>query len=100
MKRLKEKGNTEVLRKLEEGVVESDRKRGKKHEVFQPSFDCKLCASERFILQKLHYIHHNPVVKHWSLTEDFSTFEHSSAKFYEHNELCKIPVTHWEDVGG
>jgi REP element-mobilizing transposase RayT len=36
-------------------------------------------------LQKLNYIHHNPVAKHWALVDDFAEYEFSSAAFYEKN---------------
>jgi len=41
-------------------VQSNDKKNGKKHEVWKDSFDVKECRTEKFILQKLTYIHNNP----------------------------------------
>jgi hypothetical protein len=57
--------------------------KGKKHKVFQLSFDARKCYSEEVIEQKLDYIQHNPVKGKWSLVEDFALYEYSSAGFYE-----------------
>lgn len=34
-------------------------------------------------LQKLNYIHQNPLAKHWKLVQKPSDYKYSSAKFYE-----------------
>src|SRR3954470_12986292 len=43
--RMKEKNEEEVLTQLSSSVNSTDRKRGKLHEVFEPSFDWKECRS-------------------------------------------------------
>ncbi len=60
VKRLKETGNHIILKQLSEAVEVTDKKRGKLHEVFEDSFDIKECMTEKFIRQKLNYIHLNP----------------------------------------
>jgi hypothetical protein len=45
---------------LQAAVEAKDRQRGKKHEVWEDSFDSKICRTEKFINQKLAYIHANP----------------------------------------
>jgi REP element-mobilizing transposase RayT len=55
VKRLELATDRDTLNKLTEGVSSRDYKRGKLHEVFQPSFDWKECRSTRFINQKLSY---------------------------------------------
>jgi REP element-mobilizing transposase RayT len=82
VKRLQEKGNAEIISQLTEGVSSRDFKRGKLHEVFEPSFDWKECRSNRFINQKLDYIHDNPCRGKWNLSDSPVEYEHSSAKFY------------------
>ncbi len=82
VKRLEERGNAELLSKLTAGVNSRDSKRGKLHEVFEPSFDWKECRSNRFINQKLDYMHDNPCRGKWSLSENPVDYVHSSAKFY------------------
>lgn len=49
-----------ILRLMADWVNDTDRKRNKQHEVFEPSFDCKHCYSIRFLKQKADYIHMNP----------------------------------------
>jgi len=34
-------------------------------------------------LQKLNYIHNNPLKEHWNLVKDSSDYKYSSAKYYE-----------------
>lgn len=39
--------------------------------------------SEKVLLQKLHYIHRNPVQKGWKLSEDEAGYKYSSCRFYD-----------------
>ena len=59
---LEQKAEQVLLQKLSAEVKDKDRSRGKKHEVWIGGFDAKECRTEKFILQKLVYIHENPVV--------------------------------------
>jgi REP element-mobilizing transposase RayT len=54
---LEQKGEKVLLQKLQAEVRDKDRNRGKKHEVWKHGFDVKECRTEKFILQKLIYIH-------------------------------------------
>jgi hypothetical protein len=94
VERLKSSGNMVVLQKLKGAVSVSDSKRGKLHQVFEPSFDCKACYSGPFILQKLNYIHHNPLRGKWKLASSPSEYLHSSALFYATGMQGIYPVTH------
>ena len=58
---LKQRGEHTLLQKLSAEVKDKDRSRGKKHEIWIDGFDVKECRTEKFILQKLVYIHENPV---------------------------------------
>jgi len=71
-----------VLHKLQESVTASDKDRGKNHQVFERSFDCKLITTEHFFLQKLNYIHNNPCSGVWNLVKNPVDYEHSSARHY------------------
>ena len=82
VKRLNEQGQTELLEQLASFVNDTDRKRGKLHEVFEPSFDWKECTSDKFIEQKLNYIHENPCRGEWNLAVQQQDYHHSSAKYY------------------
>ena len=67
VKRLKEDGQQELLDHLGTLVRFRERRKGKQHEIFEPSFDWKECKTERFIRQKLNYIHENPCQGKWNL---------------------------------
>src|SRR6266496_693962 len=83
IKRLEEKKANSLLDVLHAGVKKRESKKGQVHKVFEDSFDAKDCHSTEFILQKLNYMHHNPVSKKWQLVNDFADYEYSSASFYE-----------------
>lgn len=82
IKRLKQSTNEQVLEILSNAVTSSDKHRGKLHQVFEPSFDCKECRTEKFLLQKLNYLHLNPVRGKWNLYKHPVEYVHSSARFY------------------
>jgi len=42
---------------LSSSLHNTERKEGKLHSAFEPSFDGKECRTEKFIQQKLDYIH-------------------------------------------
>lgn len=72
-----------LLQQLATGRSFTERSRGKKHRVFQPSFDCKLCYSEKLVWQKLNYFHNNPCTGKWNLAPTPLEYPHSSCLFYE-----------------
>jgi len=92
--RLEKANNTGLLTTLAAGVSMPDRAKGQKHEVYEGTFDIKLCYSLRFLQQKLNYIHSNPVSKKWSLAKEPIEYLHSSALFYETGVQGIYPVTH------
>jgi REP element-mobilizing transposase RayT len=83
VKRLKEKGDLVLLNQMKEAVTAKDKERNKIHEVWKGTFDVKQCRTEKFILQKLNYIHNNPCSGKWSLCEKPYEYPHSSARFYD-----------------
>ena len=98
VKQLKQQNNFELLEQLKMGVNKTDAKRGKIHEVFEPSFDCKECYSINFIEQKLEYIHENPCKGKWKLVENPIEYVHSSARFYETGVQGIYPVMNYMDL--
>jgi REP element-mobilizing transposase RayT len=98
VKRFEEKGDTEMLNKLAEGVSSRDYKRGKLHEVFEGSFDWKECRSARFTNQKLDYIHNNPCRGKWNLADSPVDYTHSSAQFYIAGEQGVYEVKHYGEL--
>jgi REP element-mobilizing transposase RayT len=81
--RLEEKNMNEELDFLHGAVTKREAKKGQIHKVFEESFDAKGIYNEKFFMQKLNYIHRNPVSGKWNLVNDYADYEHSSASFYE-----------------
>jgi hypothetical protein len=77
---LREQNQNDILQQLQSWVNDTQKSDNKLHEVFEPSFDWKECRTEKFIIQKLNYIHNNPCVD--KLCTSPEEYEHSSAKFY------------------
>ena len=99
VKRLEAKNRADLLTILKEGVSPKELVRKKKHRVFVPSSDIKLCDTEKFVIQKLEYMHANPIRSKWNLAPDFVEYPHSSASFYELNVANpKVLVTHYKDL--
>ncbi len=100
VKRLAETKREDILQILASHVTLSEKKRNKKHRVFEISSDIKPCYTERFLLQKLEYIHANPISGKWQLADSAEKYPHSSAAFYELNqEHPKVKITHYKDLG-
>ena len=95
---LEKKEKENLLFELEKGVSPSDQKRGKLHQVFEPSFDIKECFSEHFIRQKLNYIHYNPCTGKWQLANCPEDYIHSSALFYTTGTQRFCEVTNIMDM--
>jgi REP element-mobilizing transposase RayT len=100
IKRLNADKRDDILSKLAGRVTADERQRQKKHRVFEISSDIKPCYTEKFLLQKLEYIHSNPVSGKWQLSKTGEEYFHSSAGFYELNEEHpKVKITHYKDLG-
>ena len=98
VKKLKEKEQSNLLEQLTVALTEREKSKNQKHRVFEESFDAKAIFSEDFLMQKLSYIHLNPVSKKWKLTNDYTRFEHSSASFYEHEEIKYFEPKHYRNL--
>jgi len=77
---LKQKQETTILNQLNEWVNVTDKSRNKEHEVFEPSFDWKECRTQKFIIQKLNYIHWNPCKSIPKLAELPEQYQHRLSK--------------------
>ena len=96
VKKLKQQQQTEILNRLSAAVTDSDRKRGKLHQVFESSFDAKECRRAEFINQKLCYMHENPCKGVWNLAASPSEYLHSSALFYQTGKNSIYEVTNYK----
>ena len=56
--------------------------------------------SRKVIEQKLDYIHHNPVKGKWNLSNDYTQYAYSSARFYEENDNSYSFLTHYMSYFG
>ena len=97
VRRLEQQEEMELLLKLQFDVQPADKKRGKKHEVWQDSFDVKECRTEKFIMRKLNYIHNNPCAGKWKLAESSIHYQHSSASFYISGKMGAYPVRDYRE---
>ena len=92
IKRLELKNERDLLNRMQLAVQPRDRRRGKKHEVWEDAFDVKECRTEKFVLQKLHYIHKNPCRGKWKFVDSPELYLHSSALFYLSGKHSSYPV--------
>jgi len=67
------------------------------HKVFKDSFDAKPIYT-KFLLQKIEYIHLNPVKGTWKLAGDWREYEHSSASFYELNKIMNHEPLYYNEL--
>lgn len=101
IERLKRQGNIKLLTELAEGVDPVSKKDGKLHRVFELSFDAKALYTERFIAQKLNYMHMNPLRGKWQLVVNPEDYLHSSARFYllgEHSIYMVLNYMELSDI--
>jgi REP element-mobilizing transposase RayT len=95
--RLSQQNKYFILDQLANAVSLAERHKGKKHEVWEETFDVKECYSEKFILQKLNYIHANPCAGKWKLSDKPSSYIHSSAAFYNNGKKLYEGVRDYRD---
>jgi REP element-mobilizing transposase RayT len=98
IKRMEGAGQEDMLQQLMQGLTKREIKKGQKHKVFEGSFDAKPIYSDHFFYQKLNYIHMNPLTGKWKLVEDFISYEHSSASFYELGIAKHFEPRHYKDL--
>ncbi len=102
IKRLKLLERSDILDQLSSWVNQTDKLKNKRHEVFEPSFDRKVCCSESFIKQKIDYIHDNPCRARIAGVQRPEDYLHSSARYYYTGDQGVYPVityTELQDIG-
>lgn len=98
IKRLQQQNEIKLLHQLNLSVEAKDRERNKKHEEWEDSFDWKECRTNKFMKQKLDYMHDNPCRGKWNLVEDVTEYVHSSAKFYLCEQQGIYPVLNYHEL--
>jgi hypothetical protein len=56
------------------------------HRFWQRDSDVKLIDSNKFLIQKLQYIHNNPVRERWNIIKEPDTYPFSSCRYYENGK--------------
>ena len=79
------------------GTSKRQRKR-QQHVVWRHGFDLKVCRTEKFILQKLNYMHENPCAERWKLVDRPHDYKHSSASFYAVGKKYDPRLTDYRDM--
>ena len=104
LKALEERGEQDALHRLAAAVPAKDKAKGQKHCFWKAAFDIKQCRTEKFVLQKLNYLHNNPVSGKWKLVGSALEYTHSSAPFYHNGrqQLFEVKdyreLLHWETM--
>jgi putative transposase len=98
IRRLEETANIEMLNYLKSLVTTREKGKGQIHKVFKDTFDAKAIYSHKYLMQKINYIHNNPVSGKWMLAENFVEYEHSSASFYELQTVKHYKPLHYLDL--
>ena len=98
IKRLETNKELALLQILSNNIEVSRRNNKKLHEVWELSFDWKDCRSNKFIYQKLDYMHNNPCVGKRLLCANPLEYLHSSARFYITGEPGIYPVTNFMEM--
>ncbi len=98
VERLEKMGAVETLLQLARRVEPGRLAKNKRHDVWELSFDWKLCITETFMKQKLDYYHKNPCCGKWSLAPSPVDYVHSSAYFYYTGQKGNYPVFNYREV--
>ena len=91
LKRLRQDHRTELLAFFWQAAQQDH---DRKHRIWKEAL-AKNIYSEAFLLQKMEYIHNNPVDKDWHLVEDRADYLYSSARFYDRGQK---PVIEIDDI--
>ncbi len=100
VKRAKKAKQNEILQRMAWAVNPTEFKNGSKHKVFKTSSDIKRIESQKFIDQKLNYIHANPCKGNRVLARQPEDYAHSSAAFYISGHDHRAPLIHVDELMG
>ncbi|HFD87573.1 MAG TPA: hypothetical protein ENJ35_07850 [Gammaproteobacteria bacterium] len=90
LRQFEAEGNDEILEALAEVVSRTHKQQ---FAVWRPEYQAKPIFSRQFLLQKLTYIHNNPLQPHWRLAERPEDYVWSSARFYAGLGNALIPLS-------
>ena len=98
LKELQERNQHAVISHLQNALKPKDLEKGQKHCFWKDSFEVKECRTEKFLLQKLHYMHNNPVSGKWKLASSPQNYLHSSAPFYFKGKQQLFPIKDYREL--
>ena len=90
LKELRRQNRDELLAYFHQKALESKEK--KNHKIWE-NIQAKNVYSQEFLIQKLEYIHNNPIQPRWQLVEVRSLWKYSSACFYDEDKIPIIPIS-------
>jgi putative transposase len=67
------------------------------YKIWEDGYLAKSVATAEFCVEKIEYVHNNPVQPHWQLANTPEAYPWSSARYYLEGEPCLIPI---RDVRG
>jgi REP element-mobilizing transposase RayT len=67
------------------------------HSIWQ-DIQAKNIYTEKFLFQKMEYIHQNPVAKDWNLVQDRAEYRYSSACYYDEGRQPIIEIDDIKDL--
>lgn len=95
VQQLMAEGETNLLSFFQQAVTRPTRQR---HKVWEDGFFDKQITSEEVFLQKVEYIHHNPVQDHWRLASNPEEYPYSSARNYLLGDHSVIQIDMLEEL--
>ena len=90
LKELRGQNRDELLAYFHQKALES--KEMKNHKIWE-NIQAKNVYSQEFLIQKLEYIHNNPIQPRWQLVETRALWKYSSACFYDEDKIPIIPIS-------
>ena len=95
VQQLTAEGETNLLSFLQQAITRRTRQR---HKVWEDGFFDKQIGSEEVLLQKVEYIHHNPVQNRWRLASSPEEYPYSSARNYLLGDHSVIQIDMLEEL--
>jgi len=90
LKRLRDQNRAELLSFFHQEAL--DAKDGSNFKIWK-DIQAKNIYSKEFLLQKIEYIHNNPLQPKWQLVENRSAWPYSSACFYDEDKEAFLPIS-------
>ncbi len=87
-------------RALESLAALVTRPKKQRYKVWEDGYLAKSVITPEFCVEKMEYIHSNPVQAQWQLADSPEEYPWSSARYYARGEPCVIPVQDIQELLG